>query len=102
MAGASTTGPANSAAKEDDEWNFASSLPETSALPSVNRVQVLNTSLRIEFVARRHPQQPRLIHVVALFSNATSQPLNELHFQVAVEKVALPSLVCLLSLLADC
>ncbi|PLB46857.1 VHS-domain-containing protein [Aspergillus steynii IBT 23096] len=73
-------------AKEDDEWNFASSLPETSALPSVNRVQVLNTSLRIEFVARRHPQQPRLIHVVALFSNATSQPLNELHFQVAVEK----------------
>ncbi|KAI9045777.1 VHS domain protein [Aspergillus affinis] len=86
LAGASTTDPANSATKEDDEWNFASSLPETSALPSVNRVQVLNTLLRIEFVARRHPQQPRLIHVVALFSNATSQPLNELHFQVAVEK----------------
>lgn len=87
LAAASATGPTNSAAKEDDEWNFASSLPEASALPSVNRVQVLNTSLRIEFMARRHPQQPRLIHVVAFFSNATSQPLNELHFQVAVEKV---------------
>ena len=102
LAAASATGPANSVAKEDDEWNFASSLPETSALPSVNRVQVLNTSLRIEFVARRHPQQPRLIHVVALFSNATSQPLNELHFQVAVEKVCFKPRLFIVPLLASC
>lgn len=82
------SGPAaTSKAPEDDEWNFASSLPQSSALPSTNRVQVLNSSLRIEFVARRHPNQAQQIHVVALFSNATSQPLNDLHFQVAVEKV---------------
>ncbi|KAL4930678.1 VHS domain protein [Aspergillus undulatus] len=71
---------------DDDEWNFASSLPESRSLPSTNRVQVLNSSLKVEFVARRHPQQLRQIHIVALFSNATSQPLNNLHFQVAVEK----------------
>jgi hypothetical protein len=71
---------------DDDEWNFTSSLPESS-LPSTQRVQVLNSSLKIDFVARRHPQQQRQIHIVAYFSNATSQPLNDLHFQVAVEKV---------------
>lgn len=72
---------------EEDEWNFASSLPETSSLPSTNRVQVLNSSLKVEFAARRHPQQQRQIHIVALFSNGTNQALNDLHFQVAVEKV---------------
>ncbi|PYI04896.1 VHS domain protein [Aspergillus sclerotiicarbonarius CBS 121057] len=73
-------------AVEEDEWNFASSLPESNTLPSTNRVPVLNSALRIEFVARRNPQQAEQIHVVALFSNGTSQPLNELHFLVAVEK----------------
>ncbi|KAL4921588.1 VHS domain-containing protein [Aspergillus aurantiobrunneus] len=71
---------------EEDEWNFTSSLPESSSLPSTNRVQVLNSSLKVEFVARRHPQQQRQIHIVALFSNGTTQALNDLHFQVAVEK----------------
>lgn len=74
---------------EDDEWNFTSSLPESNSLPSTNKVQVLNSSLRIDFVARRHPNGAPQIHVVALFSNGTSQPLSELHFQVAVEKVGL-------------
>jgi hypothetical protein len=76
-------------APEDDEWNFTSSLPESSALPNQNRVQVLSSSLKVEFVARRHPQQQRQIHIVARFSNGTSQALNDLHFQVAVEKVPL-------------
>ncbi|KAI9934178.1 hypothetical protein AWENTII_008573 [Aspergillus wentii] len=71
---------------EDDEWDFTSSLPESNSLPSSNRVQVLNSVLRVEFVARRHPSQPRQIHVVALFSNMGNQALKELHFQVAVEK----------------
>lgn len=73
-------------AAEEDEWDFASSLPEGSSLPTTNRVQVLNSSLRVELVARRHPQQTQQIHIVALFSNGTNQPLSELHFQVAVEK----------------
>ncbi|KAL2013992.1 hypothetical protein VTN00DRAFT_1517 [Thermoascus crustaceus] len=73
------------AANNDDDWTFTSSLPENT-LPSTNKVQVLNSSLRIDFVARRHPGNARQIHVVALFSNSTSLPLSELHFQVAVEK----------------
>ncbi|GAQ44449.1 VHS domain protein [Aspergillus niger] len=90
LAGSGPTQPVGSSGKaaEEDEWNFASSLPESNTLPSTNRVSVLNSALRIEFVARRHPQQSQQIHVVALFSNGTSQPLNELHFQVAVEKVS--------------
>lgn len=79
--------PAAQGSAEEDEWNFTSSLPESSALPSTNKVAVLDSSLRIEFVARRHPTQPRQIHIVGLFSNRTSQPIRELHFQVAVEKV---------------
>ncbi|CAK97493.1 uncharacterized protein An18g05740 [Aspergillus niger] len=88
LAGSGPTQPVGSSGKaaEEDEWNFASSLPESNTLPSTNRVSVLNSALRIEFVARRNPQQSQQIHVVALFSNGTSQPLNELHFQVAVEK----------------
>ncbi|PYI12848.1 VHS domain protein [Aspergillus japonicus CBS 114.51] len=88
LMGSKPAPPANSQikAREEDEWNFASSLPESNALPSMNRVQVLNSTLRIEFMARRHPQQTQQIHVVALFSNSSNQPLSELHFQVAVEK----------------
>ncbi|KAL4808491.1 VHS domain-containing protein [Aspergillus unguis] len=71
---------------EDDEWNFASSLPESNSLPTTNRVQVLNSALKVEFAVRRHPQQQRQIHIVALFSNTTGQALSDLHFQVAVEK----------------
>jgi ADP-ribosylation factor-binding protein GGA len=77
------------AAAEDDEWNFASSLPATNALPSTNKIQVLNSQLRVDFAVRRVPGQPRQIHVVAIFSNNTSQSIGELHFQVAVEKVSL-------------
>lgn len=78
-------------ATEDDEWNFTSSLPPSNALPSTNKVQVLNSQLRIDFVARRVPSAPRQIHIQAVFSNTTDQPIGELHFQVAVEKVSLTS-----------
>ena len=90
LAGASSPQPpaGNTKAAEEDEWDFTSSLPESNTLPTTNRVQVLNSSLRVEFVARRQPQQARQIHMVALFSNGTNQPLSELHFQVAVEKVS--------------
>lgn len=93
LGGLNTSAPATSRpeqtvgqAAEEDEWNFASSLPESNILPSMNRVQILNTALRVEFVARRHPPDARQIQVVALFSNTTNQLLSELHFQVAVEK----------------
>lgn len=70
----------------DEEWTFTSALPE-GTLPSTNKVRVLNSSLVIDFAARRNPGHDRQIHVVALFSNSTSRLLTELHFQVAVERV---------------
>lgn len=80
---------AQAAPAEDDEWDFASSLPSSNSLPSTNKIQVLNSQLRVDFAARRVPNQPRQIHVVGIFSNNTTQPIGELHFQVAVEKVSL-------------
>lgn len=80
--------PARQAAPvEDDEWDFASALPASNALPSTGKIQVLNSQLRVDFAARRVPNQPRQIHIVAIFSNTTSQRIGDLHFQVAVEKV---------------
>lgn len=88
-AGAQPTAPTTTVAKEsdgDEEWSFTSSLPENS-LPTTNQVRVLNSSLTIDFASRRSVTNDRQIQIVALFSNATGQPLTELHFQVAVEKV---------------
>ncbi|CAP94560.1 hypothetical protein E8E15_002914 [Penicillium rubens] len=79
--------PARQAAPvEDDEWDFASALPASNALPSTNKIQVLNSQLRVDFAARRVPNQTRQIHIVAIFSNTTTQSIGDLHFQVAVEK----------------
>ncbi|KAJ5585100.1 uncharacterized protein N7459_004900 [Penicillium hispanicum] len=89
LTGGNSTSPqpaGQAAAAEDDEWNFASSLPQGNALPAANQVQVLNSPLRIDFQVRRNPAAPRQIYVKAVFSNATTQPIGELHFQVAVEK----------------
>jgi ADP-ribosylation factor-binding protein GGA len=84
----STSNPRNNAGG-DEEWTFESSLPEASlpSLPSTNKVRVLSSSLVIDFVSRRNPGHPRQIHVVAVFSNGTSEAISELHFQVAVERV---------------
>lgn len=68
----------------DEEWNFASSLPE-STLPASNRVEVHSSSIKIEFVAMR-PAGQQSIRIMAQFSNNTASPLRGLHFQVAVEK----------------
>lgn len=84
--------PAGQAAtNEEDEWNFASSLPQSNTLPATNQIQILNSPLRVEFQVRRVPNAPRQIYIRAVFSNTTSQPIGELHFQVAVEKVSKPS-----------
>ena len=69
----------------DDEWNFASSLPESS-LPASHRLEVHSSSIKIEFLATR-PVGQQSIRIMAQFSNNTDQAIQGLHFQVAVEKV---------------
>ncbi|KAI5288256.1 hypothetical protein KEM54_005354 [Ascosphaera aggregata] len=69
----------------DDEWTFASALP--APVPQVSRkIEVLSAPVKIDFVSERKPNEP-VIHVVASFSNTTSLPISELHFQVAIEKI---------------
>lgn len=75
------------AAPADDEWTFASALPEPAPQPS-NKIEVLNSPVKIDFVSERKGAEP-VIHVVAFFSNTTNLPISELHFQVAIEKVRL-------------
>lgn len=86
-----TSGVASNAPPADDEWSFASALPAETTLPMTNRVRVLDSSLVVDFEARRKPDEPRTIQIMALFSNKSSQPLSELHFQVAVERVCFTS-----------
>ena len=95
LAGGNTSPPqpARQPAAEDDEWNFASSLPPSNALPAANQVQVLNSQLRVDFQARRMQNAPRQIYIKAVFSNNTSQPIGDLHFQVAVEKVSVSTTI---------
>ncbi|KAM5464453.1 ARF-binding protein [Microsporum audouinii] len=68
----------------DDEWTFSSALPEET-LPSQNTVEVLNTTIGIKMQVKRLPGENR-IHGLVSFSNNTSQPISELHFQIAIEK----------------
>jgi hypothetical protein len=87
LMGGSPSSSIPAAAPADDEWSFTSALPTESALPTSNRVRVLDSSLAVDFEARRKPGETRTIQIMALFSNKSSQPLTELHFQVAVERV---------------
>lgn len=74
-----TAQPAPAAAPAEDDWTFESSLPEPRA------VNVLSSSVQIEFEARR-PSAQTDIQITARFSNTTDQRISGLHFQVAVEK----------------
>jgi ADP-ribosylation factor-binding protein GGA len=74
--------PANT--NTDDEWNFASALPEPSQ-PTSNTLQVHVSSIKIDFTASRAAGQQQ-IHITSNFSNQTMQTMSGLHFQVAVEK----------------
>jgi ADP-ribosylation factor-binding protein GGA len=81
----SMAAPAQRAATNaDDEWNFASALPEPSQ-PTSNTLQVHVSSIKIDFTASRAAGQQQ-IHIQSHFSNQTMQRISGLHFQVAVEK----------------
>lgn len=85
--------PTASQANDDDEWNFASALPaDTPALPREHRAVVNNTGLKIDMLANRTTGTSNSINLLFAFSNNTAQLISEVHFQLAVTKVGLPSL----------
>lgn len=78
------------ASNDDDEWNFSSALPTEPSQPKEHQAIVSNTNLRIDMLAQRNPAEPNAIKITFAFTNNLAQPINELHFQLAVTKVILP------------
>ena len=77
--------PANGASNDDD-WNFASALPDEPSLPQTNNVLVSDTSVNITLKATRQPVDEPAVALLAVFSNNTASPITEYTFQVAVTK----------------
>ncbi|KAL7905682.1 VHS domain-containing protein [Trichoderma velutinum] len=74
---------------DDDEWNFSSALPAEQPAPAKPREHkgtAGNSGLRTDFLAKRSTAVSNSINIVFAFSNNTAQPINELHFQLAVTK----------------
>jgi hypothetical protein len=91
---ATPTPAAAVAANDDDEWSFSSALPaEAPQLPKEHKVEVSNTSLKINMAAKRGDDRDPSISLAVLFSNNTAQKITELHFQLAVTKV-IPPHIC--------
>ncbi|CAK7197798.1 ARF-binding protein [Sporothrix eucalyptigena] len=80
--------PAPTAAADDDEWSFSSALPTetTPAKPKEHRAIISNGPVKIDLYATRAPASPAPIQFAFAFSNTTSQPVVDLHFQTAVTK----------------
>jgi len=76
--------PAPTPAEDDDEWAFASALPE--GLPAENTIVVSDTALRISLHAAREGLTPAVITMSITFSNKADQPISELTFAAAVTR----------------
>lgn len=85
-----TPAPVPAATNDDDEWSFSSALPtETPSLPIEHSAVVKEGQLRIDMKAIRPPQAAHAVALSFAFSNTTTQPISELHFELAVTKVSL-------------
>jgi ADP-ribosylation factor-binding protein GGA len=69
-----------SGAPDEDEWTFASAVPDTT-----KELTVTNTTLNIAFNVSRESETVILIH--SRISNNTPLPVSGLTFQVAASKV---------------
>lgn len=78
---------APSGGNDDDEWNFASSLPEAPSKPKEQRATLNSTNLRVDYIAGRSTPGANSLALSFAFSNNLAQPISELHFQLAVTKV---------------
>ena len=77
----------NNGINTEDEWTFASSLPEPSNLPPVNEVAVTNTAVNIVFAVSRPAGDDTSIAMVVRSSNNTAEIISDFTFQIAVTKV---------------
>ncbi|KAH8174840.1 VHS domain-containing protein [Sarocladium implicatum] len=75
-----------SGGNDDDEWNFASALPEAPSKPKEQRATLNSTNLRVDYIAGRSAPGANSLALSFAFSNNLAQPVSELHFQLAVTK----------------
>lgn len=80
--------PASNGTTNDEDWTFASALPDDgSSLPQSNDIVVSNTVIKIVFQVLRPDDNDSIISIRASFSNNTPSLVTEYTFQVAVTKV---------------
>lgn len=79
----------NNGTSSEEEWTFASSLPDQANLPPVNEVMVTNTAVNVVFAVSRPAGDDSSITMVVRSSNNTAQPIAEFTFQIAVPKVSI-------------
>ena len=87
--------PQPTASNEDDEWNFSSSLPPEPSKPKEHAATISNTSIKIDFRAKRGDPSNNCLNMIFAFTNNTAGPISELHFKVAVTKVRFSSYIIL-------
>lgn len=66
----------------DEEWTFASALPDHAT-----EISVTNSSISVTFLVSRSQQQSDVVLINSNISNNTPQAINDLTFQLAVTKV---------------
>jgi hypothetical protein len=91
--------PAQPAAATEDEWSFASALPQEAAKPREHQATISNTSVRVDLKAGRSSAAPNAMALIFAFTNNTASNITDLHFQLAVTKVWRPFFLTILTLL---
>ncbi len=74
----------------EEEWTFASALPDQSTLPASNEMTVTDSAINILLSVSRQAGTESVITILGRFSNNTSNAISELTFQIAVSKVCSP------------
>ncbi len=79
------------AGADEEEWTFASALPEGSgSLPASNDVTVTNSAINVVFAVSRPTSGEHSLRIIAQFTNNTAQMISDVTFQVAVTRVSIP------------
>lgn len=80
---------ATAAKEEEEEWTFASALPEGSELPASNDITVTNSAVNVVFAVSRPASGEHSLRIITQFTNNTAHMISDVTFQVAVTKVSI-------------
>ena len=84
----SSTAKGQASSGDNEEWTFASALPEAGVSPASSELTVTNSAVSVIFSPTLPSGPGTSLRILARFSNNTAQVISELTFQVAVSKVS--------------